>query len=157
MFQSFSLSLPLLTPVSVSICFRKRRLSETLIYEHSKNIYRSYFVAMPFCQNHADWISPRSLAYLMPGCWPPQQCQEWSPSHGLGCKSNQILVCYYQKLCALIVPMYDAGRSSVKTKGFVAGLQVYFCPLIACRVPSCTMNSRGEGSSSAPAQSLHVQ
>lgn len=33
------------------------------------------------------------MTYLVYSSWPPEQCQKWVPSHGVGLESNQVLGC----------------------------------------------------------------
>lgn len=77
-------------------------------------------------QNRNIRFYPQSLAYLVSGSWPPRQCQEWVPSHGLGLKSNQILVGYSHKLCTITTIAHLPGKSSLQMEELGVGLVFTF-------------------------------
>lgn len=51
--------------------------------------------------------SPRSLAYLVLGSWPPEQCQRWAPSRGVALTP---LVSYLHNIYATIAPAHLPTR-----------------------------------------------
>jgi hypothetical protein len=44
-------------------------------------------------------VSSGSISYLVPDSWLPEQCHAWVTSHGVGLKSNQIVVGYPHIVC----------------------------------------------------------
>lgn len=55
-----------------------------------------------------------------------EQCQIWTPSHGVCLKSNKA-VGYSSTICAAVSPVYLAGRSSLQITGFVARWYWWLC------------------------------
>lgn len=76
-----------------------------------------------------DLSSLRFLAALVLG-----------PSKGVGLNENQILSINSHKVCTTIVTVYHTGRSSLYMERDMSEL-VFTFVLVACRIPSCNMNT----------------
>lgn len=70
----------------------------------------------------------------------PQQCLAQIAHHGMGHKSNQIVVDYFYNFCATIASIDHADMIPFSIEDFVLGL-VFPFPLAECRVPASTMNT----------------
>lgn len=69
-----------------------------------QNVIRSHIIATFYVKNSFKniWFCLRSLGYLLSGSWSFVQCHIWAAPHGVGLRSNQILVGYAHSLHATL-------------------------------------------------------
>lgn len=71
--------------------------------------------------------------------WPPNQCQAWVPFNVAGLKISHRVVGYYYIICVTVASAYLISRSLLQGCSWVD--DDFLPSLVACRVPSRTMNT----------------
>ena len=145
-----TLHLGLSVPKSLSLC--------TLSHSESpcqQNVIRSHFIAVPLAeQQYLNLVFSWPIAHLNLKFLVTEQFQAMILSHGVVLKFNLKMVGYSHNTWATVAPAYHAGRLLLQVAESVPGVVswggVYLFPLVAYRVPSSTMNGRGERSWQAP-------
>lgn len=89
------------------------------------------------------WFYHRSLSDLVSGSWLSKQGRVWVLSHGVEQKSNQTLFGYSYSVDQH-GPSIVFRQDRIEVKDFVARLVSTFLS-VACRIPSCTRETRIKG------------
>lgn len=122
-----------------------------------QNIIRSHLAAMFFDKKNSIGFSPRSLAYIVSGCWSAEQC--WVSSHGVVLKSSQTVVGYSHSFVSLLLWYILQAGHHCGLEGILARLVLsVLLQNHADYLPvSRTQVSRHEGSRQEPTPILHVE
>lgn len=91
------------------------------------------------------WFHTRSPTYLVTGSCLSNQCPVYVLYHGVGLKSNKILVVYSQKICSTIALSIFCWQNTIVDQGVHGCVTVYVSPSVEYLLVPKMLDYRCEG------------